>query len=159
MNGSTAGAFPRLVRGGWDSSSSCRTPIVATAESGFVAPLGDLYFELSGILCEKGGARVWAFSAANCSLSLHLCLAEPDPSERFACNFLAIHLELTVSLLLAPIEAVSRLIAAHLTPLRGFAPTPAVPGLLQLTIGSSGIEVSGRFLPRDLEVACLATPR
>ena len=70
MNGSTGGAFPRLVRGGWDSSSSCRTPIVATAESSFVAPLGDLYFELSGILCERGGARVWAFSAANCSLSL-----------------------------------------------------------------------------------------
>ena len=152
MNGSTGGAFPHLVGGGWYSSSSRTTPIGATAESGLVAALGDLNFELSGILCERveleSGLSVLP-TVPSILLSLHLCLAESDLSEHFARNFLAIVLELAVSLLLGSLEAVSLVLAAHLAPLGGFAPAPAVPDLLQLTIGSSGIEICGRFLPRS----------
>ena len=75
-------------------------------------------------------------------------VAESDPSERFARNFLAIVLELAVSLLLAFLEAVSLVLGAHITPLEGFA-----PALLQLTLGSSRIETCGPFLPQGLEVA------
>ena len=68
----TSGAFPHLVGSVWNSSSSCKTPTGATAESGLVAPLGYLYFELSGTLCERGGARVHSHTCIQLSFESRL---------------------------------------------------------------------------------------